>query len=81
MSRYSVLLQRDSEDPLYVVTVPALPGCFTQGAMVDQALDRVREAISLHVEGYVARGEPIPVEASSPLLTLVDVDVPQLVTT
>ncbi len=79
MLRYSVWLQRDPEEPLYVVTVPALPGCFTPAATVDQVLERAREATSLHVEGYVERGEPSPVEA--PPLTLVEVDVPQLVAT
>ena len=74
MLRYSVLLQRDSEEPVYVVTVPALPGCFTQGATVEQAIDRAREAIALHVEGYAERGEPVPIESSPPLLTVVEVE-------
>jgi len=74
MLRYSVLLQRDSEEPVYVVTVPALPGCFTQGATVEQALDRAREAIALHVEGIIELGDPIPVESTPPLLTVVEVE-------
>lgn len=78
---YGVLLHRDAEEPFYVVTVPALPGCFTQGATVDQALDRAREAIALHVEGDLERGEPGPVEVSPPLLTVVEIDVPELVAT
>lgn len=73
MLRYSVLLQKDVEESVYVVTVPALPGCFTQGATVDQALERVREAIALHLEGFVERGEEIPIEPTPPLLTIVDV--------
>ncbi len=28
MLRYSVLLQKDVEEWVYVVTVPTLPGCF-----------------------------------------------------
>lgn len=79
MQRYSVLLQRDAEEPVYVVTVPALPGCFTQGATVDEALDRVREAIALHLEGYAERGEPAPVERDPPLLREVEVDAEALV--
>ena len=74
MLRYSVLLQRDSEEPVSIVTVPALPGCFTQGATVEQALERAREAIALHIEGFAERGEPVPVETSPPLLTAVDVE-------
>lgn len=79
MLRYSVLLQRDPEEPVYIVTVPALPGCFTQGATVEQALERAREAIALHVEGYTERGEPVPIEAVPPLLMVVDVEADALV--
>ncbi len=81
MLHYSVLLQRDSERLLYGATVPSLPRCFTHGATVGQALEGAREAISLHLEGYVERREPILVQASSSLLTLVEVDVPQLAAT
>jgi antitoxin HicB len=73
---YSVLLQRDSDEPVYVVTVPALPGCFAQGATIEQALERAKEAIAPHVEGFVERGGPVPVEPAPPLLTVVDVELP-----
>ncbi len=79
MLRYSVLIQRDSEELVYIVTVPALPGCFTQGATVEQALERAREAIALHVEGFVERGESIPVEPAPPLLTVVEVEADAMV--
>ena len=76
MVRYSVLAQRDSEEPTNFVTVPALPGCFAQGATIEQALEHAREAIALHIEGFVKRGEPAPIEAQTPLLTVVEVDAP-----
>jgi predicted RNase H-like HicB family nuclease len=44
----------------YTVTVPALPGCVTQGATREEALERAREAILCHVEGLAADGLPIP---------------------
>jgi predicted RNase H-like HicB family nuclease len=40
--------------------VPSLPGCISQGKSRDEALENVREAISLHVEVLRERGEPIP---------------------
>ncbi len=58
--RYTVVLPPD--DGGYMVTVPALPGCFTQGATVEQALDRAREAIRTHIAGLEADGELVPVE-------------------
>lgn len=74
MLRYSVLVQREAEAATFFVTVPALPGCFTQGATVEQALERAREAILLHVEGFVERGERVPVEVVPPLLTVLEID-------
>lgn len=35
------------EDGFYIVQCPALPGCFTQGKTLDEALKNIREAISL----------------------------------
>ena len=60
---YRVVLEWDDEDPEnpgWVVTVPALPGCVTQGDTVAQALERVQEAIEVHIAGLRADGEPVP---------------------
>jgi predicted RNase H-like HicB family nuclease len=78
MLHYSILVQKDSEESVYFVTVPALPGCFAQGATIEQAIERAREAIALHVEGFVERGEPVPVETVPPLLTVVEVESPAM---
>lgn len=40
--------------------MPDLPGCFSRGDTLDEALERVREAIDLHVEGLIEDGSPIP---------------------
>ncbi len=54
-----VLLYRD-EDGFFIVEVPSLPGCVSQGETRDEALDNIREAISLHIEVLSERGQPIP---------------------
>ena len=38
------------------VTVPDLPGCFSAGDTLDEALDSVIEAIDLHLEGVIEGG-------------------------
>lgn len=38
------------EDGLYVVTVPSLPGCISQGRTIKEAKQNIKEAISLHLE-------------------------------
>jgi predicted RNase H-like HicB family nuclease len=54
-----VVLHKDP-DSVYGVTVPDIPGCFSAGASVAQALDNVRQALVLHFEGLVADEDPLP---------------------
>jgi len=56
---YPVVIHKD-EDSDYGVTVPDLPGCFSAGSTVDEALAMVKEAIELHVEGLIEEGQPVP---------------------
>ena len=60
--RYTVLLERE-DDGGYVVSVPALPGCISQGDTRDEALANIREAIALYIEDCRAAGDPVPTEA------------------
>lgn len=76
--RYTIVLTPEADGSAYNVTVPAMPGCLTWGATVEDAIAYAREAIALHLEGYAERGEPYPVEASSPQLAVVDVDAVRL---
>lgn len=50
----------NSSDSDYGVTVPDLPGCFSAGSTLDEALDEAVEAIECHLEGMLLDGEPIP---------------------
>ena len=50
MARFWALLVPDVEDGGYTVTVPGLPGLVTDGRTVDEAMERVREAIELYFE-------------------------------
>lgn len=46
---FDVLLEQD-EDGVWSVSVPALPGCFSQGDTKRKALTNIREAIALHLQ-------------------------------
>ena len=56
---YSVVVH-DAEEGGYWVEVPALPGCYSQGETVEEALENVREAIELYLEGLRQQGAQIP---------------------
>jgi predicted RNase H-like HicB family nuclease len=57
--RYPVVIHKDTDSD-YGVTVPDLPGCFSAGETVDDALVQVVEAIETHIEGLLLDGEPVP---------------------
>ena len=62
MTQYTIILDPDEEGMGYTVTVPALPGCITQGRTREEAIERVKEAIAIYIESLEADGEPIPEE-------------------
>jgi predicted RNase H-like HicB family nuclease len=72
MHTYSIVLDPDP-DGGYTVTVPALPGCITEGDTVDECRAHAEEAIALYIEELVARGEPIPEEREHPQVLQVTV--------
>ena len=57
---YSMLIQWDKDDCIYVVTVPELPGCQTHGKTYEEAVRQGRDAIESWIESNLARGRPIP---------------------
>jgi antitoxin HicB len=73
MRTYTIVLDPDPDDGGYTVTVPALPGCITQGKTVDQCRDRAQEAISVHLEGLRRDGQPIPDERDHPQLLTISI--------
>jgi antitoxin HicB len=72
--RYTVVLEWDDEGQGWVVHVPALPGCLTQGDSVPDALANAQEAIELHVEGLRADGDPVP-EEKEPVVVVQQVEI------
>lgn len=60
--RYTVILEQEP-DGGYVATVPALPGCVSQGETRDEVLRNIREAADLYIEDCIAAGDPVPTEA------------------
>lgn len=67
--RYTVILQQEA-DGGYVATVPALPGCVSQGDTREQVIANVREAITVYLEDCEASGEPPPREAGREVIEL-----------
>jgi len=46
---YTVLIEQD-ENGIYIAKVPDISGCYTQGKTVEQAMERIEEAIRVCLE-------------------------------
>jgi antitoxin HicB len=71
---FVVLLEPDEEAGGYVVTCPALPGCYSQGDTIDEALGNIKEAIPLCLEHMQAQDQPMP-DAPQTLISSVAVTI------
>jgi predicted RNase H-like HicB family nuclease len=60
--RYPVILEQEA-DGGFVASVPALPGCVSQGNTREETIGNIREAADLYIEDCIASGNPIPTEA------------------
>jgi predicted RNase H-like HicB family nuclease len=63
--RYPIAIESGDDKHAYGVVVPDLPGCFSAGDTLDEALTNSREAILLHLEGFLDDEKPFP--ASTPI--------------
>ena len=45
--RYTIILEPDPDEGGYTLTVPALPGCVTQGETIEEAIVMAKDAIRL----------------------------------
>jgi antitoxin HicB len=71
--RYLVIIMEDLEDGGYNASCPALPGCHSEGASIEEAMGAIREAIACYLESLAIDDQPAP--APTPVITEVEVAV------
>jgi antitoxin HicB len=59
-THYSLSIQWDDDDKIYIISVPELPGCKTHGRTYDEALKNILEVIELWIEDAQKIGQPVP---------------------
>ena len=59
LTYYPVVIHKD-KDSDFGVTVPDLPGCFSAGRSMEDALRQAKEAVECHMEGLLLDGEALP---------------------
>ena len=57
---YSMILEWDPRDNIYVVTVPELPGCQTHGSTLEEAVQQGRDALESWIDVAREIGKPLP---------------------
>src|SRR5487761_1982505 len=58
--RFPIAIETGDTKHAFGVVVPDLPGCFSAGDTLDDALTNAREAMLLHLEGLLDDGQPFP---------------------
>lgn len=61
--RFTVIIDRQPQGE-YLVSVPALPGCYTEARTLEEAREMVTDAIRAYCASLLKHGEPIPMESS-----------------
>jgi predicted RNase H-like HicB family nuclease len=86
--QYPVFIHKDSKSE-YGVIVPDLPGCFSAGKTMEDAIKNARKAIECHLEGMLQDGDPIPFkkpieshldnsDLADGILAIVDIDLAKI---
>lgn len=75
--KYTVVFE-PSEEGGYVASVPALPGCMSQGGTFEEAVRMIKDAISGYLAVLKEKGEEIPRESEEVVISKVEVFQPSL---
>jgi predicted RNase H-like HicB family nuclease len=57
---FEIVVEKEETDAGYRAWSPTLPGCFSNGATVEEAKRNIREAIQQHIAVLLARNQPVP---------------------
>lgn len=61
--RFPIVIHQEN-DSAFGVIVPDMPGCFSAGDTLDEALENVHEAIDMYMEEVVNGHEAVPVPSA-----------------
>jgi predicted RNase H-like HicB family nuclease len=61
--KYPIVIHKNMNSD-YGVIFPDIPGCFSAGASIEEAIAMSQEAAECHIEGMLLDSEPIPLASS-----------------
>ena len=57
---FEIVVEKEPDYEGYFAYSPTLPGCFSNGASIEEARRTMREAVQQHALSLLAHGQPIP---------------------
>lgn len=73
--KYTAIFE-PAEEGGYVVYVPSLPGCVTEGDTLEEAMEMVKDAISAYITSLNKHQELVPEEKGPSLVSIIDISIP-----
>jgi predicted RNase H-like HicB family nuclease len=58
--RYPILIEEGTDSTAFGVVVPDLPGCFSAGDTLDEAVEAAKEAAAAWIDAALDQGMPVP---------------------
>lgn len=62
--RYPILIEEGTDTTAFGVVVPDLPGCFSAGDTLDEAVEAAKEAAAAWIDTALDEGMPVPPPSS-----------------
>jgi predicted RNase H-like HicB family nuclease len=57
---FQIIIEKEPDDPGYFAYSPTVPGCFSNGATIEEAKKNIREAIEQHLEAILSHNQVVP---------------------
>jgi predicted RNase H-like HicB family nuclease len=64
MTRYPILIEGGTEAEAFGIIVPDLPGCFSAGDTLDEAVEAAKEAMAAWIDARLEQGMLVPPPSS-----------------
>ncbi|WP_367159921.1 type II toxin-antitoxin system HicB family antitoxin [Kozakia baliensis] len=64
MMRYPIVIESGTDDTAFGVVFPDLPGCFSAGDTLDEAVSNAAEAAAVWIEDMIDHGQAVPKPSS-----------------
>jgi len=73
--QYTAVFEPDKKSGGFTVTIPALPGCISEGDTFEEALKNIKEAAILYLETAREENQEIPAEEKGVVVAPIEIRV------